>query len=88
MGAKMHYKSLFSVLRPVFSVFVSVGPLLAVFGFLPCRTAAVRSGDILFFLGFGFHFAVSVVFLRAVFEHYSAAGYNLVDVVSNAHFIS
>lgn len=34
-----------------------VGALLAVFGFLPGTARAVRTGDILLFLGFGFHFA-------------------------------
>ena len=35
--------------------FMSVGPLLSVFGLLHSRTAAVGSGDVFLFLGFGFH---------------------------------
>ena len=37
---------------------VPVGALLAVFGFLPCRAAAMRSRDVFLFLGLGFHFAI------------------------------
>ena len=37
---------------------VSVGALLAIFGFLPCRAAAMRSRDVFLFLGLGFHFAI------------------------------
>ena len=37
---------------------VPVGALLAVFGFLPCRSAAMRSRDVFLFLGLGFHFAI------------------------------
>ena len=37
---------------------MSVGTLLAVFGFLTGRTAAVGTSDILFLLGFGFHLAI------------------------------
>jgi len=35
-----------------------VGPLLTVFGFLPCRAATVSTSDILFLLGLGFHLAI------------------------------
>ena len=37
---------------------VPVGALLAVFGFLPCRAAAMRSRDVFLFFGLGFHFAI------------------------------
>ena len=37
---------------------VPVGALLAVFGFLPCRAAAMRPRDVFLFLGLGFHFAI------------------------------
>ena len=37
---------------------MSVGTLLAVFGFLSGRTATVSSSDILFLLGFGLHLAI------------------------------
>mgnify|MGYP007026355787 CR=1 FL=1 len=37
---------------------VSVSPLLPVFGFLTCRAAAVRTGYVFLFLGFGLHLAV------------------------------
>lgn len=36
----------------------TVGPLLAVLGFLLSRSGAVCAGDILLFLGFGFHLVV------------------------------
>ena len=35
-----------------------VGTLFAILGLLPCRTAAVGTGDILLFLGFGLHLTV------------------------------
>ena len=37
---------------------MSVGTLLAVFGFLTGRTAAVGTSDILLLLGFGLHLAI------------------------------
>lgn len=57
-----------------------VGPLLAVFGFLPCRAAAVRPGDILLLLGFGLYLAVTVRILPLGAERHSASGYYVVYV--------
>ena len=37
---------------------MSVSPLLTVFGFLPCRAAAVCPSDILLRLGLGLHLAI------------------------------
>ena len=37
---------------------MSVGPLLTVFGLLPCRAATVSTGDVLLFLGFGLDLVV------------------------------
>lgn len=37
---------------------VAVGTLLTVFGFLACRPTAVRTCDVLLFLGLGAHLAV------------------------------
>lgn len=60
---------------------VPVGTLLAVFSLLAGRPAAVRSGDILFLLGLGFHLAaVVIVLLPCRTEHYSAASNYVVDV--------
>ena len=59
----------------------AVGALLAVFGLLFGRTAAMRSGDILFFLGLGLH----LLFRpkrggRTFAEGHSAARDDVVDV--------
>ena len=35
-----------------------VGPLLTVFGFLPCRATTMSTSDILFLFGLGFHLAI------------------------------
>ena len=60
---------------------VPVGALLAVFRLLAGRPAAVRSCDILLFLGFGLYLA-AVVFVVAfsLAEHYSATSNYVVDV--------
>lgn len=60
---------------------MAVGTLLAVFGLLAGRAAAVRSRDILLLLGFGLYFATAVVvFLLSRTEHYAAACYYVVNV--------
>ena len=66
--------------RPVSFPLVAVGALLAVFGLLAGRAAAVRPGDVLFLFGLGLHLAGLVVAFRRLAEHESAAGYYLVDV--------
>ena len=37
---------------------MTIGTLLAVLGFLTCRTTTVSTGDILFLLGFSLHLAI------------------------------
>ena len=59
----------------------AVSPLLAVFGFLPGRAAAVCSGDIRLLLCLGLYSAVVVVVaLLCLAEHHSASGYYIIDV--------
>lgn len=63
------------------SFFMPVGALLAVFGLLAGRPAAMRSSDILFLFGFGLNLAAAVfVFLLCRAEHYAAAGDYVVNV--------
>ena len=45
-----------------------VGTLLAILGFLTCRTAAVSSCDILLFLGFGLHLAIVLWLITSTSE--------------------
>lgn len=60
---------------------VPVGALFAVFRFLARRPTAVRSGYVLFLLGFGLDLAaVFSAALLCLAEHYSASGYYVVDV--------
>ena len=65
---------------------VSVGTLFAVFGLLPCRPAAMGTGDVLFLLCLGLHLAV-VGLLRSTSS--TAPGYTVcndcVYVVAFAH---
>ena len=78
-GAKPRYDMAFV---PLF--LVSVGALLAVFRLLAGRPAAVRSCDVLLFLGLGLHLVACVVtVLLSRTKHYSAAGYYVVDVCHN-----
>ena len=42
-----------------------IRPLLTVFGFLPCRTATVGTGDVLFLLGLGLDLAVVLGLIAA-----------------------
>ena len=59
----------------------AVGALLAVFGLLFGRTAAMRSGDILFFLGLGLHLLLRPRRGGRTFaESHSAARDDVVDV--------
>ena len=59
----------------------AVGALLAVFGLLFGRTAAMRSGDILFFLGLGLHLLLRPRRGGRTFaEGHSAARDDVVDV--------
>ena len=44
--------------KKLFLPFMTVSPLLAVFGFLHGRAAAVRAGDVFLFLGLRLHFVV------------------------------
>ena len=45
-----------------------VSPLLAVFGFLPCRAATVSPSDILLLLGFGLHLAIVLGLIASTSE--------------------
>ena len=47
---------------------MSVGTLLSVFGFLPCRAAAVSSCNVLFLSGFGLHLAVVFLLVASTAE--------------------
>ena len=47
---------------------MSVGTLFAILGLLPCRTAAVGTGDILLFLGFGLHLAIILRLITSTSE--------------------
>lgn len=62
-----------------------VGALLAVFGLLPGRTAAVRSRYVLLFLGLGLPF---VLFVPAwgFLEDHASAGYYVVYVHNGGWF--
>lgn len=57
----------------VFLLFlVSVGTLLTVFGLLSGTTTAMRTSNVLFLLGFGFHLAVVVFLFSGRAKHQSA----------------
>ena len=61
---------------------VPVGTLLAVFGLLAGRTAAVGTGDVFLLFGFGLDFAVVFLFPSAsALEYDASAGDDLVYVV-------
>ena len=59
---------------------MTVGALLAVLGFLTCRTATVGPRDILFLLGLGLHLAV-VLGLIASTAEVNAVFKNILEVV-------
>ena len=59
---------------------VSVGTLLAVFGFLLCRTRAMGSGDILLLARLGLHFLLTFRRARAASLEHQAALDDFVNV--------
>lgn len=63
---------------------VSVSPLLPVFGFLTCRAAAVRTGYVFLFLGFGLHLAVFLGSGALLFEYKSASAYYIINFVAHS----
>lgn len=64
---------------------MAVGPLLAVFSFLPGRAGAVGTRYILLFLGFGFHLAVVLLRAASAFEDHAAPCDDVVDVTHNRY---
>ena len=47
---------------------MSIRPLLAVFGFLPCRAATVSPSDVFLFLGFGLYLAIVLGLIASTSE--------------------
>ena len=52
----------------LFLFLMPVGTLLAILGFLTCRTATVGTGDILLLLGFGLHLAIVLWLITSTSE--------------------
>ena len=52
----------------LFLFLMPVGTLLAILGFLTCRTATVSTGDILLLLGFGLHLAIVLWLITSTSE--------------------
>ena len=75
------FQELFYLLHLV----LTVGPLLAVFGFLLGRTAAMGSRNILLFLGFGLHFSLVGVFAFAALSKGNAILKNALKIVFAYH---
>ena len=58
-----------------------VSPLLAVFGFLPCRAATVSPSDVFLFLGFGLYLAIILGLIASTSERNTV----LEDVLKIVH---
>ena len=65
----------------------TVGSLLAILGFLPGRTAAVSSRNVLFLLGFGLHLSFVGVFAFATSSERNAILKNALKIVFANHSI-
>ena len=64
--------------------FVSLCPLLTVFGFLPCRARTMGTGDVFLLLGLGLHFVVAACLAAsATPEHQSTAFDYLVNLAAH-----
>ena len=69
------------------SVF-TVGSLLAILRFLPCRAAAVSTGDILLLSGFGLHLALIGILPFAATAKGNAMLQNALEIVVFTHLIA
>ena len=63
---------------------MTVGTLLAILGFLTCRTATMGTGDILLLLGFSLHLAIILWLITSTSE----ADTMLEDILKIVHIFS
>ena len=75
------------LLKVVGALFLAVGALLAILGFLAGGAAAVCAGDVLLLLGLGLHLAFAGVAALAAPAEVDAVLQDLLKVVVSAHLL-